>query len=320
MDFIWYEDFTGECPVCKQKFNMGNTQLVIRDDFYKEKEIQLPCQHKIKAMMVTKTSRDKYKRRVSYSQIDMYEHCPLHWKLKYVDKIKSDELSVPLQYGLAVHETNEEFFESRRTNNPFDKASTEFIYDLCFVKHNIPFEDIDQLMLYYGEGIEMVNRFFNPKTEVEKLMVNDDYIIDYEVEMPFELLFDDVVVIGYIDLVLFTKDGIILIDHKSGSKAFDKHKLQNDLQFPIYSLAIQKQYNQMPIKCYYNFTKIHRSQEVIIDPLRIAVAERKMRELLGKMNKEKHRAIPTFLCYWCDYGRYKGGQCKYSSDFKPKGK
>ena len=42
--------------------------------------------------------------RISYSQISLYNDCPLRWKLKYVDKLVIFESNIHLIFGTAMHE------------------------------------------------------------------------------------------------------------------------------------------------------------------------------------------------------------------------
>ena len=42
--------------------------------------------------------------RISYSQISMYNDCPLRWKLNYVDKLRISESNIHLIFGSAMHE------------------------------------------------------------------------------------------------------------------------------------------------------------------------------------------------------------------------
>jgi hypothetical protein len=42
--------------------------------------------------------------KISYSQISMYNDCPLRWKLNYVDELKIRESSIHLIFGSAMHE------------------------------------------------------------------------------------------------------------------------------------------------------------------------------------------------------------------------
>ena len=42
--------------------------------------------------------------RISYSQLSMYNECPLRWKLNYVDKLSISESNIHLIFGTAMHE------------------------------------------------------------------------------------------------------------------------------------------------------------------------------------------------------------------------
>ena len=42
--------------------------------------------------------------RISYSQVSLYNNCPLHWKLRYIDKISKTEQNIHLIFGTAMHE------------------------------------------------------------------------------------------------------------------------------------------------------------------------------------------------------------------------
>ena len=43
--------------------------------------------------------------KISYSQLSMYNECPLKWKLNYVDKLRVSESNIHLIFGTAMHET-----------------------------------------------------------------------------------------------------------------------------------------------------------------------------------------------------------------------
>ena len=49
--------------------------------------------------------------RISYSQISLYNECPLHWKLRYVDKLYISESSIHLIFGTAMHEVLQTWLE-----------------------------------------------------------------------------------------------------------------------------------------------------------------------------------------------------------------
>ena len=49
--------------------------------------------------------------RISYSQLSMYNECPLRWKLNYVDKLRIFESSIHLLFGTAMHEVLQTYLE-----------------------------------------------------------------------------------------------------------------------------------------------------------------------------------------------------------------
>ena len=49
--------------------------------------------------------------RVSYSQFSMWSHCPKQYKLNYVDRIGEYESNIHLVFGVAMHETIQDFLE-----------------------------------------------------------------------------------------------------------------------------------------------------------------------------------------------------------------
>ena len=49
--------------------------------------------------------------RISYSQLSMYNDCPLRWKLNYVDKLSVSESNIYLIFGTAMHEVLQTYLE-----------------------------------------------------------------------------------------------------------------------------------------------------------------------------------------------------------------
>ena len=44
-------------------------------------------------------------KKISYSQLSLYNECPYHWKLRYIDKIRTMESNIYLIFGSAMHTT-----------------------------------------------------------------------------------------------------------------------------------------------------------------------------------------------------------------------
>ena len=54
---------------------------------------------------------DMAKNKISYSQLSMYNECPLKWKLNYVDDVSIFESNIYLIFGTAMHEVLQTYLE-----------------------------------------------------------------------------------------------------------------------------------------------------------------------------------------------------------------
>ena len=49
--------------------------------------------------------------KICYSQISMFNECPLRWKLNYIDNLSISESSIHLIFGTAMHEVLQTYLE-----------------------------------------------------------------------------------------------------------------------------------------------------------------------------------------------------------------
>lgn len=164
-----------------------------------------------------------------------------------------------------------------------------------------------------------------------------------------------VYIVGSVDLHLAIKhkDKVhhYVIDWKSGSKIFDSKKLETNLQHPIYSFYIYRKYGRIyPDMNLYFFTRTRQYQKVKVDEKRVKLSIMILNSTLSRMydfdnqdvkqfdayieKKDKtgysrrkatletpipynKKPCPSALCYYCDFGKHKGGQCTFSSDWDP---
>lgn len=285
--------------------------------------------------------------RLSYSQINNFETCPRRWKYEYHDKIIDKQESIHLSYGSAVHHVLENLLKERANYNDLELGSNEseiIRNGLEHVKSEIePFSgkvdtnyllelaraDFDRFKLNKG-----FYSFLND--DVNILGVEEKFTLDIPVKYAGKK--ETISVLGYIDLIYEDKDGIVVVDHKTSKKKFQKAKRRNDLQLPIYFMAIRQKFGIYPYKGTYNFTKLDLTQDTLFtnkvtqdmndlmdkrNPKKIYGvdpdnAEKKIIQTFKDMNDPKKRNIAksTPLCYWCNAKDI----CKDASNWKPKEK
>jgi DNA helicase-2/ATP-dependent DNA helicase PcrA len=162
---------------------------------------------------------------ISYSQINTYEMCPLHYKLKYILKIPPFP-TPSLSYGTSVHAALRDYFQTRMTDPTIKLSAKELLSHV-----------------WINEGYESKSHEEQALGQAEKTV--NSYIVKYResanpvaIEVPFSFTIDRMKVGGRIDRIDKLPDGKIeIIDYKTGANVPDAKKLASDLQLTMYALA-----------------------------------------------------------------------------------
>lgn len=179
---------------------------------------------------------DKPKYR-SVSQRNTYDRCPYRYKLERIDKVWQRPASW-LSQGLGVHKAMEEWELSDRTKT-FDELveiyKEEFAKSIAEQAEDTPnFEFWFGSGRYNGEqdierrwhlGIEQVGalvRWANAHPE-QKIWTTPDG--EKAIELRFDVEIGGIPVVGYIDQVVETPDGLMVRDIKTGAKPGDIFQL-----------------------------------------------------------------------------------------------
>ena len=193
--------------------------------------------------------------RISYSQLSMYNDCPLRWKLNYVDDLRISESNIHLIFGTAMHEVIQTWLEVMYN----DSAKNA---DLLPLEEMLRDKLIEQFKIAEQEDgkapctKEDINEFFIDGCNILDFLKKrrGDYFQkrQYELvgcEVPIEVMLKkDIKMVGYLDIVLKHKptDTITIIDIKTSTRGWnkwmkaDKNKTQ---QLLLYKQFYSKQYN-----------------------------------------------------------------------------
>ncbi|MEK7571065.1 MAG: ATP-dependent DNA helicase [Patescibacteria group bacterium] len=171
---------------------------------------------------------------LSYSQIQTFLTCPLHYKLKYILNVPTQPTPA-LSYGVSIHSSLRDFSELLKTN-----ASTRPNQMHELLKKN-------WLSGGYNSKAEKEQAYKRATTTLlsyaDELTTNSPQTI--AIELPFAFWIDlpagrqgKLKVGGRIDRIDKLPNGRIeIIDYKTGSKVPEEKKLRDDLQLTFYALA-----------------------------------------------------------------------------------
>lgn len=276
---------------------------------------------------------------LSYSQIETFEQCPKKWAFRYIDKIVIEMQNIHLDYGSAVHQGLENAFRDLRDNHSLSEE--DLLQTVNTLSYDYAYGDAKSELYKYT--IEDMKRLINYQGFYEKIKDKEIVGIEDEFNLKIPAMFGgedtEINIKGYIDLIYRDDDGkLVVVDHKTSKKKFDKKKRRTNLQIPIYFLAIKDKYGEYPKAGIYNFTKLNDYQESLFTEKVTAEQEELMnkrnpKEIWAKdptntvkdivhafkdMNNIKLRetAKPSKLCYWCDYNVI----CSNANNWKPKEK
>lgn len=292
---------------------------------------------------------------ISYSQLNTFLQCPLRWKMYYLLGKGESSDTESTQLGTQVHSFIEEFCAKKQHGYEWSVGEATELMEDKLDQRTITFkedEDEDIVWQHLGVAKSMVKE----DKGLGVLLKHCDVLAqELEFKLKFNLPFTvvykgeeyhEVIINGFIDLLLKDKEtgGLIVVDHKTSKKKFDKEKLYHDYQFPIYELVILNLYGRLPEKCYYNFTRFNELQEVhpLVTDEKDAVVvdyytrgknkgkpknkiktvkeiEDELTEVFRKMyTLGTYEANQSALCSWCQFSPWYGSgvKCKYAKFYK----
>lgn len=164
---------------------------------------------------------------ISYSQIQTFRTCPLHYKLKYILNLPSPP-SPALSYGISVHSVLRDFFLLLKDKQDVKVDTIQELLKNNWVNQGFTSKTHEQQT--YQQAEIMLEKFAK-----ETLQQPPDTLA---VEMPFNFWLDKLKVGGRIDRIDTLPDGRIeIIDYKTGKNVPTEKKVREDLQLSFYALA-----------------------------------------------------------------------------------
>jgi DNA helicase-2/ATP-dependent DNA helicase PcrA len=163
---------------------------------------------------------------LSYSQIETFRTCPLHYKLKYIYKLPTPPSSSQ-SFGNTFHGVMKEFYDFVKIG----KKPSEELMDSILEKKWIPEG-------YLGKGHE--ERSYNKMKKFLKHYLKnlfDPKVLPIQTEQPFTVRVGDLSIGGKIDRVDADRTGIHIIDYKTGANPLTQKEADNNLQLSVYALA-----------------------------------------------------------------------------------
>ncbi len=207
--------------VKKQTAEPPGQQLSLLEILNSNIEKQTPVQ------MTTDTQTTTEINYVSYSQLQTFAMCPLHYKLRYLLKLPSPPTPA-LSYGSSVHNTLRDFSQILMQKQQVDIPLIKELLQKNWINQGYTSKTHEQQT--YQQAETMLTSL--AEQTLHKLPNT------IAVEQPFNFWLDRLKVAGRIDRIDKLADGRIeIVDYKTGKNVPTEKKVKEDLQLSLYAVA-----------------------------------------------------------------------------------
>lgn len=169
--------------------------------------------------------------RISYSQLQSFDICPLHFKAKFLLNLPTPK-TAPLSFGISIHDAFYSFYETVRLGKKLEMADFLSLLQAKWTSEGYSDKTYEKKMFSLGERIikDYYKQMFNPKD------------LPLSLEMPFSFFLKrnekpPIKIVGKIDRINKLENGKIeIVDYKTGSsKGMSEYNYK--LQLGVYALA-----------------------------------------------------------------------------------
>jgi len=172
---------------------------------------------------------------LSYTQIALYQSCPLSYKLQYIDGLEPKDKWY-FSFGTTLHLCAEYFFKVRVPPPPSLDELLQF-YEESWLSEG--YESAEEEARYRGYGREILSKFW----EIHRV----DFRVPVAVERRFYMDIEGVKLRGLIDRVdRLDSGGLSIVDYKTNQELFTRDDLETNLQLTLYQLAAEQTW-QLPV-------------------------------------------------------------------------
>lgn len=244
---------------------------------------------------------------LSYSQIDTFRFCPMHYRLRYILNIPTLP-SAPLSFGNTLHFTMRDFYDALKRSEKVGEEDLLVMYEKNWISEGYVNKSHERQMLERGKSYllrYLKSGLHNPDNLPQSL------------ELPFSFRLAPMLKLGgKMDRIDKTKDGIEIIDYKttdfSNKELPTEKELLKDLQLSFYALAVSnvndpifpKDPKKVTLSLYFFDKGVKVSTTRTVEQLEKAAQE--IMEVKEAIEKSDFECSGGFFCQDCEYKLFCG--------------
>lgn len=248
----------------------------------------------------TKVSKPFKLSYVSYSQIDAFRLCPLHYKLRYLLNIPPPTFPAE-SFGISVHNTLKDFYTHIKRGEKATKKTLLELLDKNWVREGYTSKSYEKAMRI--RGANYLTRYYDTQLDLKRKTL--------ALEQPFTVAIKQgeriIKVGGKIDRVDDLGNGKIeIIDYKTG-RVPSKREVDTNLQLSIYAIAASEiheyPFARKPENIILSLYFFDKEQKITTERTAGQVEEDKQKifEWVEKIETSDFKCSGNILCNSCEY-------------------
>ena len=273
-----------------KKFWTRRSAAAVQDALFAEEE-KLAVEHSGLAAWLLMPPSANFVTGLSASAIEIYEQCPLRFKLEREWNLPRD-VPASLHYGAAMHRVLLTFYDAQRFGRQITDAELLEIFRADLASTGIA--DRYQYDLYLRQGMEQLAHFL----ELARQAPPPDVL---QTEKRFEFQVSGAKVTGRVDRIDRSgPESVDIVDYKTG-----KPRLQEDadksLQLSLYALAAKEVWGQRAEHLIFYNLENNTSVSTTRSDAALEQAKLRIEEVAHAIASKKFPAKPGYQCKLCPY-------------------
>jgi len=228
---------------------------------------------------------------LSASAIDIYEQCPLRFKLEREWNLPRD-VSASLHYGAAMHGVLRTFYDAQRFQR--EVKDEDLLEQFRSALASAGIADRYQYELYLRQGYEQLRQFLAGARSAPAPEV-------IQTESRFDLKVGSSNLVGRLDRMDRTgPDSVAIVDYKTG-KPKSQEDADESLQLSLYALAARETYGKRADRLIFHNLEDNTAITTTRNDAQLEEAKLRVQKVADGIARGEFSPNPKYHCVFCPY-------------------